>query len=89
MDIKIILKNNELAIELSDHKKTIDSINLETSNNLSKILLTSIDLILKRNKLKKNQISKFFVESNIPDLYTSNRIAKSMKKSFNFALNLK
>jgi len=89
MNIKIVLKNSEIAIELRNNQKIVDSINLENANNLSKILLVNIDSILRRNKLKKNQLKNISVKSDIPDSYTSHRIAKSLEKSFNFALNSK
>jgi tRNA A37 threonylcarbamoyladenosine modification protein TsaB len=89
MNFKIILKNSGITIELRSNQKIIDSIKLENSNNLSEMLLGNIALILKRNKLQTNQISKVSIKSDIPDSYTSYRIAKSLEKSFNFALNSK
>jgi tRNA A37 threonylcarbamoyladenosine modification protein TsaB len=86
MNLKLILKNSRITVELRNNQKIIDSINLENANNLSKILLVNIDLILRRNKLGKNQIEKVSVKSDIPDSYTSNRIVKSLEKSFGFAL---
>jgi tRNA A37 threonylcarbamoyladenosine modification protein TsaB len=89
MNIEIILKNSCIAIKLKNNQKIVDVISLENANNLSKILLVNIDLILRRNKLKKNQLKEISVKSDIPDSYTSHRIAKSLEKSFNFALNSK
>jgi len=86
MNLKIILKNSSITIELRNNQKIIDSINLENANNLSDMLLASIDLIIKRNNLRKNQVKRISVKSDIPDSYTSHRIAKSLEKSFNFAL---
>jgi len=86
MNLKIILKNSDVTIELKNNRKVVDIIKLENSNNLSKILLVNIASILKKNKLQKNQIRKISVKSDLPDSYTSNRIAKSLEKSFNFAL---
>ena len=86
MNLKIILENKALTIELKNNQQTIDSIHLNDINNLSKILLSNIDLIIRRNGLKKDQIKRLSVESNLPDSYTSGRIAKSLEKSYNFAL---
>lgn len=89
MNLKITLENNIIIIELVKNTIIIDSLKLNDVNNFSKILLTNIDLLLKKNNLQKNQINKLLVKSTLPDSYTSNRVAKSLEKSFNFALKAK
>ncbi len=89
MNLKITLENNSITITLVKNKTIVDSLKLNDVNNFSKILLTNTDLLLKKNHLQKNQITKLLVESTLPDSYTSNRIAKSLEKSFNFALKTK
>jgi tRNA A37 threonylcarbamoyladenosine modification protein TsaB len=89
MELEIALNKVIITIKLIGDEKTIDQINLEERHNLSHVLLKSIDSLLNKNKLSKNQIKKVLVKSDLPDSYTSIHIAKCVAKAFNFALNSK
>jgi len=85
MNLEIALNKEKIGILLKNNRKLIDEIILNEKNNLSNILLKELDSIIKRNKISKNQIKNVSVKSDLPDSYTSARIAKSIAKSFIFA----
>jgi tRNA A37 threonylcarbamoyladenosine modification protein TsaB len=85
MIIEIILTKKDIRILLKNKNSLVDKIILKEINNLSNALLRELDNIIKRNKLSKNQIKNISVKSELPDSYTSARIAKSIVKSFVFA----
>ena len=85
MIIEIVLTKEDIRILLKNKNSLIDKIILKEINNLSDALLRELDNIIRRNKLSKNQIKNISVKSELPDSYTSARIAKSIVKSFVFA----
>lgn len=85
MIIEIVLTKKDIRILLKNKNSLVDRIILKEINNLSNALLRELDNIIKRNKLSKNQIKNILVKSELPDSYTSARIAKSIVKSFVFA----
>lgn len=74
------------GIALQAGKKMLDSMAWKDANNLSRELLQKIDFLLRKNKLKPQNVSKMTVKSDIPTGYTSVRIAKTVAKLFNFAI---
>jgi len=85
MILEITLNKGNISILLKNKNSLIDKIILQKMNNLSNTLLKESDNIIKRNGLSKNQIKNISVKSDLPDSYTSARIAKSIAKSFVFA----
>ncbi len=85
MNLEIALNKGRNSVLLKNNQKMVDKIVLNGKNNLSNILLTSIDRLIKRNDLSRNQIKNISVKSDLPDSYTSARIAKSIAKSFIFS----
>lgn len=85
MILEITLNKGNISILLKNKNSLIDKIILQKINNLSNTLLKESDNIIKRNGLSKNQIKNISVKSDLPDSYTSARIAKSIAKSFVFA----
>lgn len=85
MILEIVLAKRDIRILLKDKNSLIDKIILKEINNLSNALLRELDNIIRRNKLSKNKIENISVKSELPDSYTSARIAKSIVKSFVFA----
>ena len=77
--MKIILKINEennIALSLVDGKKEKDSLGWKDDNSLSRVLLSKIDQLLRRNKIGLDKISGYKIMSQVPENYTSFRIAK-------------
>jgi hypothetical protein len=83
---KIIIKIKDRTVELLllDNKKLVDSFKFEEEYQLSEKLLPSIDKMLKKNKLKADDISKMEVESDLGDNFTTFRIAKAVADSWNY-----
>ncbi|MFH0969782.1 MAG: hypothetical protein V1804_04700 [Patescibacteria group bacterium] len=89
MNIEIWLKKGTVCLKIVKNRKTVECIEFSENNNLSMILLEKIDALLKKNKLSKKETNNISVKSEMPDSYTSSRIARSLEKSFNFAIKLK
>ncbi len=75
-------------MHLRDNKKVIDSSSWDDENNLSEKLLPEIDKLLKKNKVKKEDI-KIEVKTDIPAGYTTTRIAKSVANAWNYGGNIR
>jgi len=86
MNIRIILKKDEVSIEITKNRKLIGNLSFRENHSLSDALLANLDKLLKKNKISQREIKKVYIKSEFPDSYTSTRIAKSLEKSFNFAL---
>ena len=85
MNLEIALDKEKISILLKKNRKLVDKIILKEKYDLSDVLLKELNNIIKRNKVSKNWIKSVSVKSNLPDSYTSARIAKSIAKSFVFA----
>jgi|WetSurMetagenome_2_1015567.scaffolds.fasta_scaffold327831_2 tRNA A37 threonylcarbamoyladenosine modification protein TsaB len=83
MELEINLEKNKTILCLSKDKKIIDQIEWEEKNNLSRTLLKMIDEMLKKHKLDQKEVS-LSVKSAFPSGFTSNRIAQSIAKAFNW-----
>ena len=77
--MKIILKINEdnsIKLFLFEGKKEKDSLKWKDSSNLSRLLLSKIDQLLRKNKIGLDKIYGYKIMSQVPENYTSFRIAK-------------
>ena len=77
--MKIILKINEdnsIKLSLLEGNKEKDSLAWKDSSNLSRLLLLKIDQLLKKNKIGLDKIFGYKIMSQVPENYTSFRIAK-------------
>lgn len=82
--MKIILKINEennISLSLLDGKKEKDGLEWKDNSNLSRLLLSKIDQLLKNNKIGLDKISGYKIMSQVPENYTSFRIAKMTLES--------
>jgi len=86
MHLELYLTQDIALLYLKDKKKIIDSSIWLENNNLSQKLLSEIDKIIRKNKLKKEDIQKIEVKSDIPVGYTTTRIAETVAKTYNFAV---
>ncbi len=84
---KIIIEVKDEGTELNffSGKEAVDSIFLDKNDNAGDRLLSEIDLILKRNKLKLTEIDFFEAKSGISDNYTAVKLAYLTAKTLNFA----
>ena len=89
MKIIIKIENRTVELLLLDEKKLVDSFKFTEERQLSEQLLPSIDKMLKKNKLKSEDIAKMTVESDLGDNFTTYRIAKATADAWNWALRNK
>lgn len=75
-----------VEISLKEERKTIDRSSFAEHQNLSERLLVEIDRLLVKNGLAAKDLAGVKVKSEIPQSYTSTRIAKAVEKAFNYAL---
>lgn len=85
MKILISIKNRKAEIHLDRGGKKTDKISFPENNNLSEKLLPAIDEILKKNRLKAEDIKKIKVETDTPGSFTTSRIAKVVGKAWEFS----
>lgn len=77
--MKIVLKTNEdnsIRLSLFEGKREIDSLEWKDENSFSRLLLSKIDQIMKKNKIGLDKIFGYKIMSQVPENYTSFRIAK-------------
>lgn len=86
MHIRIFLEKEGVTIEIIRGKIKIADLFFQEKYNLSNVILFNLDKILEENRIDKKDIKKVLIKSTLPDSYTSTRIAKSLEKSFNFAI---
>ena len=86
MVLKLNLKKEKNELCLINGRKIISRSFWTEENNMSQKLLSEINKIIKENKLKLNRVKKMEVESDIPASYTTVRIAKTVAKTFNYAV---
>lgn len=89
MEKKILIikiKGRKILLELKDSKKIlIDSFEWEDENNMSTELLSTIDTLVKRNKIGIGDLGDIKVLSDQKS-YTSTRIASAVAKTVSYCL---
>ena len=78
--IKISIDHPSVTLGLLREQKVVDEVSWEDRNSLSVELLAAIDKLLKKNKIKKEQLNSIDVESK-QSTYSSTRIAKIIAKA--------
>jgi hypothetical protein len=86
MNIKIYIKDKKVRLALIQGKKEIDFLDMADEYKMSEELLAEIDKLLKRNKLKPEDIKKMEVKSDQSDNFTTTRIAKTVLETWNWAV---
>ncbi|PIP28512.1 MAG: hypothetical protein COX29_00790 [Candidatus Moranbacteria bacterium CG23_combo_of_CG06-09_8_20_14_all_35_22] len=84
MKILIKIKERKISIILLQNKKEVDFLDIVEEHSLSEKLLPEIDWILRKNKLKSDDIEKATVNSDQEDNFTTTRIAKSVANAWNW-----
>jgi len=85
MIIEIKIENKQITLLLKDQKVIVDSLDFPEERQLSEKLLPSIDLMLKKNKLKAADVEKITVKSDLGDNFTTTRLAKTVAEAWNYA----
>jgi tRNA A37 threonylcarbamoyladenosine modification protein TsaB len=88
MIIKIKIAKKTVELILQKGKQVLARHKFADEYRLSEELLTEIDKLLKRNKLKTADIEKITVESDLGENFTTYRIARAIADSWNFARKL-
>lgn len=88
MSLKVIIANNQLALQLKDGRKVVDACIFETDRNLSDLLLINIDELLRKNKLTPLDIDRYTLRSDIAENYTTYRIAKAVVNALGSMANI-
>jgi tRNA A37 threonylcarbamoyladenosine modification protein TsaB len=86
--MKIVLKINEennIKLSLFLGKKEKDSLEWKDENSLSRILLANLDKLLRKNGVGLDKISGYKIISDVPENWTSVRIAEITFKSLALA----
>jgi hypothetical protein len=76
--MKIVLNINEeksIKLSLFEGKREVDSLFWKDDNSLSRFLLVNLDKLLQRNKLGLDKISGYTIISEVPQKWTTYRIA--------------
>lgn len=77
--MRIILKINEennIKLSLFEGKREKDGLEWKDENSFSRLLLLKIDQLLRKNKIGLDKIYGYKIMSQVPENYTSFRIAK-------------
>jgi hypothetical protein len=76
MDIKLYIGEiSDIKLSLFDGKKEIDSFEWKDENSMSLFLLANLDKLLRKNKLGLDKISGWQIMSEVPQKWTTYRIA--------------
>jgi tRNA A37 threonylcarbamoyladenosine modification protein TsaB len=86
MEISIEIKNKKIKVYLRSGKKEMDSFNINEEYSLSENLLPGIDKLLRKNKIKREDIEKITVDSDQSESFMTTRIAKSVAGAWNYAV---
>jgi tRNA A37 threonylcarbamoyladenosine modification protein TsaB len=86
MIIEIQILNKQITLLLKDKKTIIDSMDFPEERQLSEKLLPAIDKLIRKNKLKTEDIEKIKVESDLGENFTTCRIAKTVANTWNWAM---
>ena len=84
MIIQIKIKDRTVELVLQKGKTVLDTHKFPDEYHLSEDLLPEIDKLIKKNKLKAEDIKKITVKSDLGENFTTCRIAKAVAKAWNF-----
>lgn len=84
MNIRLYIKEyKNIKLSLFDGKKEKDSLEWQDENSLSHILLANLDKILSKNGVGLDKISGWQIMSEVPQKWTTYRIADITLKTLN------
>jgi len=84
MNIKLYIgENSDIKLSLFDGKREKDSLAWQDENSLSHLLLANLDKLLRKNGLGLDKISGWQIMSEVPQKWTTYRIADITLKTLN------
>jgi hypothetical protein len=76
MNIKLYIgENSDIKLSLFEGKKEKDNLGWQDENSLSQLLLANLDKLLRKNGLGLDKISGWQIMSEVPQKWTTYRIA--------------
>ncbi len=85
----LILNKEQSKLSLLKNGESVSERSWPEARDMGAQLFRSIAEVLKEQDLKPEDISDFVVESELPDVYTSSRIAETVKKVYTFGVKMK
>ena len=86
---KLHIKPNVSTLMLLKQGVVFDEVTWAEGRDMGRQLFAAISELLKKNNLKPEAISDFILQSEIPDVYTSTRIAETVKRVYTFGVSAK
>lgn len=86
---RLELKKDTSKLILLKDDTVVDERSWPEARDMGTKLFAAMAEILKEQGLKPADIADFVVESDLPDVYTSTRIAETVKKVYAFGVRLK
>ncbi len=85
MTLTLLIVGKEVSLLLAKKGKIIGKKSWTDENDLSEKFFPQVDTLLKENNYTMKDIEKFLLENNIPEGYTTARIAKTIMDSLRYA----
>lgn len=86
MQIQILIQEKNVTLSLLNGEEVVSEKKWVDENNLLEKFFPAMDEILAENSLKINDVENFFLETDVPKGYTTERIARTIVQTLNFAL---
>ncbi|MCK4635705.1 MAG: hypothetical protein KAT32_02480 [Candidatus Moranbacteria bacterium] len=86
MKIKITIQEKNVTLSLEKEENILSEKKWVDENNLLEKFFPALDEILDENNLKVIDLKDFTLETDVPKGYTTERIARTIVQTFNFAL---
>jgi len=88
MDIKLYIgETSDIKLSFFDGKREKDCLEWKDENSLSQLLLANLDKLLRKNKLGLDKISGWQIMSEVPQKWTTYRIADITLKTLKIGLS--
>ena len=85
MNIHVSLTEKNVTLVLRDGEKSLDERQWTDENDLLERFFPTLEEMLQSNQVDITDVDKFLLETNIPQGYTTARIARTIVKVLNFA----
>jgi tRNA A37 threonylcarbamoyladenosine modification protein TsaB len=86
---KLELHKESSTLSLSKDGAVVKEKTWPEGRDMGKRLFESLAELLKEEGIKPEEVSDFLVESELPEVYTSTRIAETVKKVYAFGVRVK
>ena len=77
------------TLRLQKDRETVQEVTWPESRDMGRKLFEAIDTLLKKEGLKPEEVGGFEIDSNMPEIYTSMRIAETVKRVYAFGVKVK